>query len=120
MKRVTAILFFFCCAVTGQEEGKIRVTRLGASLRIGRLITLGSVLKMTDVAQIFWLHRYFFSQYQLCMNFDKKLFGLHFGYFFTNSSGHPEGNLSSGHGDQMIMEKSPKIWPNPLCMKIIL
>jgi hypothetical protein len=38
------------------------------------------------VAQIFSV---LFPWKKLCINFDKKWFGLPFGQFFTNSSGHP-------------------------------
>jgi hypothetical protein len=39
-----------------------------------------------------------FSQKKLCINFDQKRVGLHFGRFFnTNSSGHPESRHISSH-----------------------
>jgi hypothetical protein len=40
---------------------------------------LDSVLKITEVAQFLG---YFFPRYQLCLNFDKKWFGLHFERLF--------------------------------------
>jgi hypothetical protein len=57
----------------------IRVTRLGQFLPIGWLFTLGSVLKLTKVAKFLGL---LFPRYQLCINFDKKWVGLHFGRLF--------------------------------------
>jgi hypothetical protein len=38
---------------------------------------------------------------------EKKLFGLHFGYIFTNSSGHPEISLCSyGRSKNMYVEET--------------
>jgi hypothetical protein len=45
---------------------------------------MGSILKITEVGQIFAL---FFTR--LCFNFDKNVFGYILGDFFQNSSGHP-------------------------------
>jgi hypothetical protein len=67
-----------------------RVTRLGIRPRFaqdspnGRLFTLGSFSKMTEVARIFGLH----SLAVKCSNYNIKRIGLHLGDFFTNSSGH--------------------------------
>jgi hypothetical protein len=54
------------------------VTRLGDFSPLGRLFTLGSFLKRTEVAKLFGLL------------FKRSLILGHIlGYFFTNSSGHP-------------------------------
>jgi hypothetical protein len=50
-----------------------RVTRLGEFSPIGRLFSLASLLKITEVAQLLFPHN------QLRINFDKKLVGQHFG-----------------------------------------
>jgi hypothetical protein len=82
---------------------------------MGRLFTLGSFLKITEVDHIFgrifaylgdcllWAvfwkiteaaHCYFFPcTCRFCINFDKKWVGLHFGRFFTNSSPCSESTL---------------------------
>jgi hypothetical protein len=56
-----------------------RVTRLGEFSPIGRLFTLGSVLKSTEEAQFIW--RLFLHQ-KIRICFDKKWDGLNFGRFF--------------------------------------
>jgi hypothetical protein len=53
-----------------------RVIRLVEFSPIGRLFTLGSGLKITEVAQIFGP---FFPRYQLWIDFEKYIFGLNFG-----------------------------------------
>jgi hypothetical protein len=45
---------------------------------------LGSVLKITEEAEKFWL-----LFFQNCVNFSKYGVGYILGDFFTNSSGHP-------------------------------
>jgi hypothetical protein len=67
---------------------------LGEFSPIGRLFTVGSpvFLKIAEVAQIFWAA--FLQPYKLLTNFGKKMIGLRFGRFFTNSSGHPESLLA--------------------------
>jgi hypothetical protein len=58
---------------------EIRVTRLGEFLPFVRLFSLGSFWEITEVAQIYGV---LFPQVKLCINFDKKMFGLHFGRLF--------------------------------------
>jgi hypothetical protein len=52
-----------------------------------RLINLDSVLKITEVAQIFWLHFSTVPGYVLVLTNNQ--LGYRLGYFFTNSYGHP-------------------------------
>jgi hypothetical protein len=47
---------------------------------------LGACFRKFKKSQKIWV---FLQQYKLCMDFDKKWVGLHFGRFFPNSSGHP-------------------------------
>jgi hypothetical protein len=56
-----------------------RVTRLGKFLPIKRVPSWDSVVKITEIAQIFGLLS---LQCQLCINFDNSLIGLHFGRLF--------------------------------------
>jgi hypothetical protein len=42
--------------------------------------------KKLEIAHNFWL---LFTKVKMMYNFHKKWFGLHFGRFFTSSSGHP-------------------------------
>jgi hypothetical protein len=58
-----------------------RVTRLGEFSPIRRLFTLGSFLKKYKRKLIFGLLN---TAEKLCINFDKKWVGLHFGRFFRN------------------------------------
>jgi hypothetical protein len=71
----------------------IRVTRLGEFLPNGRLFALGSFFENHKVAQFFML---LFPKYVLCNNLDKNWFRLHFGRFFTNSSGADFSYIFSG------------------------
>jgi hypothetical protein len=68
-----------------------RVTRLCEFSPVGRVFTLGSFLKITEVAQI--LGQLFYTWQNVCSNFDKNVLGHIFGDFFTNSSGHPDWHL---------------------------
>jgi hypothetical protein len=61
------------------------VTRFGQCSLIGRLFSLVTLSKITEVEQSVGL---LFPQYKLCINLDKNT-GLATLYFFTNSSGHP-------------------------------
>jgi hypothetical protein len=64
---------------------------LGEFSPIGRLFTLGSSFKITEVAQIFgqlFLHG---SSYGL-HNCAKNVFGYSLGDFFIKASGHPDSN----------------------------
>jgi hypothetical protein len=67
----------------------IRVTRLGEFSLIGWQFTLGSFL--LQKWPIFL--GYFFPLLRLWINSDEKTSGLHFGQFFTSSSGHPGHKL---------------------------
>jgi hypothetical protein len=62
-----------------QKWLKSRVTRFGVFSPVGRLFTLGSRLKMTEVVQILGL---LFPQYKLRVDFSKKWVGIHFGRLF--------------------------------------
>jgi hypothetical protein len=62
------------------------VTRLGEFSPIRWLFTLGSFLLNYRSTPHIWAA---FSRSSLCINFNKKWFGLHFGWFFTASCGHP-------------------------------
>jgi hypothetical protein len=64
-----------------------RVTRLSEFSPHGRLFTFGSVLKITEVGQIFWATYFHATSYVLIMT--KIWLGDILGDFFTNSSGHP-------------------------------
>jgi hypothetical protein len=57
-----------------------RVTRLGEFSHIGRLFTLGYLSKSTKVARHYC--DTFILRDRLCINFDKKCVGLHFGRSF--------------------------------------
>jgi hypothetical protein len=61
------------------------VTRLGAFSPIGLLFTLDYRLKIKEAAQIF---EYFFRGKMHSLILAQKLVMLHFGVFFTNTSGH--------------------------------
>jgi hypothetical protein len=67
------------------------VTKLGEFALIGRLFTLAIFFKLQKEPTFIGL---LFSQHQLCINFDKKLVGRHFGRLFINSSGHPARNAT--------------------------
>jgi hypothetical protein len=54
------------------------------------IVFCGQFLKNTEVAHIFG---HYFPQVSLCIIHDKKVLGLHFGRFFTKSSGHPVEKL---------------------------
>jgi hypothetical protein len=78
-----------------------RVTRLGEFSPIGRLFTLGSVMKITEVAKHFGL---LIKTETVMYSFDKKWVGQHFGLlFFSNSSGHP-GRLATIVKNEAINE----------------
>jgi hypothetical protein len=69
------------------------VTRLGVFSPMGRRLALNSVLKITEVKQIFGLlfsnvHRY--QVEDMFFYFDKNGLGYISDDFFTNPSGHPE------------------------------
>jgi hypothetical protein len=61
--------------------------------RIGRflahlvIVDIGQIFIITEVGLIFSLH--LSRGKKRFITFDQKLFGLYFGHFFTNSSGHP-------------------------------
>jgi hypothetical protein len=57
-------------------EVRVRVTRLGDFSPIWRLFTLATFWKITEVPQIFGM---LFPCLILCIKFEKKWFGLHFG-----------------------------------------
>jgi hypothetical protein len=61
----------------------IRVTRLGKFSPNGQVFTLGRFLKMTEIAPSFGAT--FFPKYRLCIDFDKKIVGLHFGRIFSRT-----------------------------------
>jgi hypothetical protein len=63
------------------------VTRLGEFSHIGRLFALGSVLKITEVAQIFSLLFSMVRGVYVSISTNNWL-GYILGDFFTNSSGH--------------------------------
>jgi hypothetical protein len=55
---------------------------MGEFSPIGRLLSLGRLPKLTEVAKMFWaIH--------LCTHFNKSMLGYILGDFFANSSGHP-------------------------------
>jgi hypothetical protein len=60
-----------------------RVTRMGEFSPIGRFLSLEFFSKLSEVAYIIG---YSFLWKKLCINFDKKWVGLHFGRFLK--SGH--------------------------------
>jgi hypothetical protein len=60
---------------------------LGELSPVGRLLTTGKLSKITKVAQKFGLLFSAVKKHVLILR--KKWIGLHFGRFFTNSSGHP-------------------------------
>jgi hypothetical protein len=52
---------------------------------------------------------YFFLRNNLCINFDKKWVGQHFGrFFFTNASGHPASKTREEQ--QLLIEKADKLY----------
>jgi hypothetical protein len=65
---------------------EIRVTKLNEFSPIRRLLTSGSFLKITEAAHIFWQLYSTVKVLYLHVN----MYWLHFGHFFTNSSGHPD------------------------------
>jgi hypothetical protein len=60
------------------------VTSLGEFSPIGRLFTLGSGFKITEVVQIFRL-LFFNGTSYVCIHCDKKMVGLHFGRLFQKT-----------------------------------
>jgi hypothetical protein len=54
--------------------------QIGRIFAFWAVVILGSFLKITEVAQIFGYFLY--DTYKLCIRFDKKWVGLHFGRFF--------------------------------------
>jgi hypothetical protein len=69
-----------------------RVTRLVEFSPIGRLFTLGSGLKITEVEHIFELPTFFHgASYAFILS--KNGLGSILGDFFTNSSGHPGADI---------------------------
>jgi hypothetical protein len=76
---------FLAFEIFWQRRLSARVTWLVEFSPNGWSFTLGSFIKITEVAQ-----KVFLSTCILCSNFDKKIWlGYILGDFFTNSSGHP-------------------------------
>jgi hypothetical protein len=69
-----------------------RVTRLGEFSLIGPLFTVGTVLKITEVEQIFGL---LFPRYRNVLILTKKCLGYILVDFMTKSSGHPDSQPRS-------------------------
>jgi hypothetical protein len=59
-----------------------RVTSLGEFSPTEGIAYFGHFLKFTEVAHILWLH---FPRLRLFSNFDKKLFGPHFGQYCSQT-----------------------------------
>jgi hypothetical protein len=90
-----------------QEQNKhffpmSRVTRLADFSHIRLLFSFGSFLKIAEIAQFY---DYFVSTFKMCVNFWQKWARLHFGRFFTNSSG-PLAQVNPTQGDQMFLWKN--------------
>jgi hypothetical protein len=79
---------------TGNKYARTALRQQKQGDQIGRSLTLGSVLKMTEVAKKNFGLPVFHGTSYICINLDKKSFfnilGDILGNFFKDSSGHPD------------------------------
>jgi hypothetical protein len=78
--KVFVLAFFHVFLRRSGSDVESRVTRLGEFSPLGRSISFGQFLKITEVAQMFG--HFFHGKGSGCIKFDVKLVGLHFAQFF--------------------------------------